>query len=344
MLLRIITVISLLLLASVSLIAQSSPVSGSASGQISGQVRYAEGGQPAFNVIVTCDSFNSGLIGQEYTDRSGRFRFSNLALTQYTITIRVPGYVEEKQTVELQTAPSANLQFQLKADKNSRQPVNSTVRVAEANVPAAAKSEFDQAAALLASGKKEDIESATRHLEKAVAVDPQYLEAQLRLGTAYMDLQKWDKAEQALRKTIEIDLKAANAYFALGELYLRQKKYDQAEKVMLDGLAIETRSARAHLILARVYWEKAAGAKEEAQWRPPLEKSYEEVKRALALDPNLAAAHLLKGNLLFKVRRAEDALHEYEEYLRLDPQGASAEQTRTLIDKIKKALAETKKS
>ncbi|MDQ3819597.1 MAG: tetratricopeptide repeat protein [Acidobacteriota bacterium] len=159
-----------------------------------------------------------------------------------------------------------------------------------------------------------------------------------------MDLQKWDKAEQALRKTIEIDLKAANAYFALGELYLRQKKYDQAEKVMLDGLAIETRSARAHLILARVYWEKAAGAKEEAQWRPPLEKSYEEVKRALALDPNLAAAHLLKGNLLFKVRRAEDALHEYEEYLRLDPQGASAEQTRTLIDKIKKALAETKKS
>lgn len=344
MLLRIITIISLLLLASVSLIAQSSLVSGSASGQISGQVRYAEGGQPAFNVIVTCDSVNGGLIGQEYTDRNGRFRFSNLPLAQYTITVRVAGYVEERQTVELQTAPSANLQFQLKTEKNSRQPVNSGAGVTEANIPAAAKSEFNQATTLLASGKKEEIESATRHLEKAVAIAPQYLEAQLQLGAAYMDLQNWGKAEQTLQKTIEIDPKAANAYFALGELYLQQKKYDQAEKVLRDGLVIESRSARAHLALARVYWDKVADIKEEEKWRPPLEKSYDEVKQALALDPNLAGAHLLKGNLLFKVRRAEDALHEYEEYLRLDPKGPASEQIRQRVDRIKKALAETKKS
>jgi len=63
------------------------------------------------------------------------------------------------------------------------------------------------------------------------------------------------------------------------------------------------------------------------------------VKQALALDPNLAAAHLLKGNLLFKVRRAADAQHEFEEYLRLDPKGQYADQTRALVEKIKKALA-----
>ena len=125
--------------------------------------------------------------------------------------------------------------------------------------------------------------------------------------------------------------------------YLRQKKYDQAERALQDGLAIEMHSAQAHLTLARVYWDKVAGAKEEAQWRPSLEKSYQEVNQALELDANLAAAHLLKGNLYFKVRRAADALHEYDEYLRLDPKGASADQTRALADKIRKALAETKK-
>ena len=213
----------------------------------------------------------------------------------------------------------------------------------DANVPAAAKKELDLATTLSSSGKKADVEGAVPHLEKAVAIYPKFVEAQLRLGTAYMDLQQWDKAERALRKTIEIDPKAANAYFALGEVYLRQKKYDQAEKALQDGFAIETRSAQAHLTLARVYWEKVSGVKDEAMWRPPLEKSYEEVKQALALDPNLAAAHLLKGNLLFKVRRAEDALHEYEEYLRLDPKGESAEQTRALVERIKKALAEQKR-
>lgn len=74
-----------------------------------------------------------------------------------------------------------------------------------------------------------------------------------------------------------------------------------------------------------------------------MEKSYQEVNQALQFDPNLAAAHLLKGNLLFKVRRAEDALREYDEYLRLDPKGEFADQTRALADKIRKALAETKK-
>jgi Tfp pilus assembly protein PilF len=124
---------------------------------------------------------------------------------------------------------------------------------------------------------------------------------------------------------------------------LHQKKYDPAEKALQDGLAIEARSAQAHFTLARVYWDKVAGAKEEAQWRPSLEKAYQEVKQALELDPNLAAAHLLKGNLYFKVRRAEDAEKEFEEYLRLDPNGEFAPQTRELVEKIKKALAQQKK-
>jgi predicted Zn-dependent protease len=347
MLFRIAVNIGLILLAAPLLIAQESRNTGTTlSGQISGQVRYAEGGQPAFNVLVSCDSFNSGRVGQEMTDRSGRFRFSNLGPSQYTVTVRVAGYVEERQTVELLTSPSANLQFQLRADGSSSPASSgssSGSKVLDPNVPAPAKKEFDQAATLLATEKKEDLEKSVPHLEKAVTIYPKFVQAQLMLGTVYMDLGQLDKAEPALKRTLELDPKAANALFALGELYLRQKKYEQAEKVMQDGLAIETRSAQAHLTLARVYWDKVAGVKEEAQWRPPLEKSYEEVKQALVLDANLAAAHLLKGNLLFKVRRAEDALHEFEEYLRLDPKGQFAEQTRAYAEKIKKALAEQKK-
>jgi regulator of sirC expression with transglutaminase-like and TPR domain len=79
--------------------------------------------------------------------------------------------------------------------------------------------------------------------------------------------------------------------------------------------------------------------KDLATARPTLEKSYNEVKRALQLNPDLAAAHLLKGNLLLRVGRTPDALTEFDVYLRLEPKGAWADETRALVDKIKTATS-----
>jgi len=47
-----------------------------------------------------------------------------------------------------------------------------------------------------------------------------------------------------------------------------------------------------------------------------------------------AGAHLLKGNLLLRAGRAADALTAFNEYLRLEPNGAFATQTRALVEKI----------
>lgn len=331
-------IFGLLLLAPSQLLSQTAPIIG----QISGQVRYADSGQPAFNVLVRCDSINSGFCGQETTDRSGRFRFTGLDRPQYSITVRVPGYIEQRQDVELATSPNAYLQFQLRPDGTAK-PAAFAASIVDANVPAGAKKEYDQAAAGLATGKKESIEEAVKHLEKAVGVYPGFVQAQLMLGTAYMDLGQWEKAEVALNKTRELDPKAANALFALGELYLRQKKDEDAEKFLIQGLGIESRSYQAHLSLARVYLDMASKIKDETQARPPLEKAYDHVNQSLKLNPELAQAHLLKGNLLLRVRRAADAQHEFEEYLRLDPKGPFAEQTRTVVEKIKKALESEKK-
>lgn len=326
LLVRFSFLVILMILGSASVLAQ----------QIRGQVRYAESNQPAPRISIACDGTGGNLI--QMTDTSGNF-FFRVSPGQYTCSVHIPGYYDEQQSASL-TDTNSNEYFFFKLRPNGKLVQPATVL--DASVPEPARKEFEKGETALAGGKKENLEEATRHFEKAVALHPQFLLGELKLGTTYMDLQQWDKAEAALKKAIEIDPKAANPYLALGELYYQQKKSPEAEKALMDGLAIEDRSWQGHFTLARLYWDTASKNKDEAQSRPALEKSYEQVKKALELNPKSGPAHLLKGNLLMKVRRAPDALVEFEEYLKLEPKGAMSDQTKALVEKIKKALAETK--
>jgi Flp pilus assembly protein TadD len=311
--------------------------------EIHGQVRFAEGGSPATNVVVRLESYEGGgSISEAFTDASGKFRFTGLARAQYSVRVHQSGYRDAQQTVDMTTTTSGLVMLQLLREASRSTTSTSANGSIDANVPPAAQKEFDKGFLALAQGGKEKTAFAVHCFEKAVSIYPQFVEARLKLGTAYMDLEEWDKAEKALLATIEAQPKAYNALFALSEIYLRQNKMADAERVLAQGLAIQDQSYLGHLNLARVYWEKARAIKDLAQARPALEKSYEEVKRALTLNPALAGAHLLKGNLLLRVSRTSDALVEFGEYLRLEPNGPFAAETRALVEKIKKATAQSR--
>ncbi|HKY44847.1 MAG TPA: tetratricopeptide repeat protein [Pyrinomonadaceae bacterium] len=303
--------------------------------EIHGQVRFAEGGAPAQHVLVRLESYGGGgSISEAFTDRLGKFRFTGLQPAQYSVIVRQSGYRDAQQNVDMQTTSRGLVLLQLTRDRSPGTPT--VVGGIDANVPPAAQKEFDKGVAALAEGGKDKLALAVRCFEKAISLYPKFVEARLKLGTAHMDLGQWEKAEQALLETIEVEPKAFNALFALSEIYLQQNKIAEAEKVLVQGLAIQDHSYIGHLNLARVYWEKSRHIKDLVQAKPSLEKAYEEVKRALSLNPNLAGAHLLKGNLLLRVSRTADALVEFDEYLRLEPKGAFAAETRALVAKIKK--------
>jgi tetratricopeptide (TPR) repeat protein len=256
----------------------------------------------------------------------------------YSVRVKHTGYRDAQQNVDMTTMSSGLVLLQLSRDASASTTMSATGSI-DANVPPAAQKEFDKGVVALGQGGKDKIATAVRCFEKAVSIYPQFVEAHLKLGTAYMDLEQWDKAEKALLATVAVDPKAFNALFALSEIYLRENKIPEAEKVLVQGLAIQDASYLGHLNLARVYWEKARALKDLMAAKPALEQAYEEVKRALVLNPDLAGAHLLKGNLLLRVSRAADALVEFNEYLRLEPNGPFAPETRALMEKIKKATA-----
>src|SRR5262245_48506591 len=61
--------------------------------EIHGQVRFAEGGAPAANVVVRLESYEGGgSISEAFSDRLGKFRFTGLAPAMYSVHIRQDGY------------------------------------------------------------------------------------------------------------------------------------------------------------------------------------------------------------------------------------------------------------
>ena len=306
--------------------------------QVHGQVRYASGGAPVDHALVRLQSFRGGVVSEITTDRTGKFSFTGLVPDQYTVIVKLPGFREEQQQVDLDTANSQYVLVQLSADTSA--PVVSprgSTRIINANVSPEAQAEFDRGRTELIDNK--DIDRSITHLEKAVELSPNFPEAQLLLGTAYVEKHKLDKAERTLLRAIEINPKVAEPQIALGEVYRQQKRYQDAERILTSAIKPSDGSAPAHLTLARVYWDLGLSAKDQQGGRSELEKSWQEINIAMRLSPNLPEAHLLAGNLLFKAHRAKDALPEYEAYLRLDPGGEFAAQTRDLVQKIRQALA-----
>jgi tetratricopeptide (TPR) repeat protein len=301
--------------------------------QIQGQVRYADGNGPAFNVPVECAGSNCS--GYQYTDRNGKFRwaFSGGAgdgTGQYTITVSVPGYLTESRSVTiLDKLQSEYMFFTLRRDPKATGAADGPPAVVNAGAPVAARNAFEEGSKALDAGKTE--ESIT-HLEKAVSLYPNYLEAHLLLGTAYMNSKQWDKADASLRRALKINSKSPEVYFALGELYRQQKKYTEAVKEAQEGLKLDDKSWQGHLTLGRIYADQG-----------DIAKAGPEVGKALQAKPDLAEGHLLAGNLFLKARQAENALTEFQEYLRLEPNGKYAASAKDWVEKIKKALAESKK-
>jgi len=299
--------------------------------EVHGQVRYAAGGAPAERVLVRVERYDGGTVGQALTDSNGTFRFPGLEKAQYTVTVRAAGYREAQQQINLKTSTSEYVTLQLAPDRAATEKTDaaSAPGIVDANAPPDAQKEYALGRKALLEEKK--LDEGRKRLEKALSLYPNFLEAQLLLGTAWMEARDWRKAEAALRRAIEIDPKTAQPHFALGEVYRQQSRYQDAEKVLLEGLKLDERAWQAHFTLGRVYLALN-----------DLAKAGVAAGRALQLKPDLAEGYLLAGDILARARKPADALPMFEEYLRLAPKGESAAETREVVTKIKRALSEKK--
>ena len=292
--------------------------------EISGQVRLTELNEPALEAQVRLERFSGGLVEQMATDRSGRFRFSGLAVGHYTVRVSAPGYQQSQQTVDLRFVFKQYLLFELRRDESISGGRSTKPLVIDARIPPAASEALERGRSELV---KKNVQEAITHFQNALTIYPEYFDARLLLGTALMDARDWQKAEVSLSQALKLKDDDPTVLLALGEVYWRQKQYEKAEATLLKGLKLEDNSWHGYFTLARLYLDQEQ-----------LMKAGQTVGRTLQLKPDFAEGHLLAGNILLRLNQRERAIVEYQEYLRLEPKGEFATQTRELVAKLNKAI------
>ena len=317
-------VLVLILLTCAAAWAQNSPSAGLTS--IKGRARDATTHAQLANVIVTVDSQNAGNAAQAETDGMGKFDFEGLEPAVYIVKIRVPGYREESERLDLTVSGSNYVDFELKPLGNAPAPLpGGSLSARDAAVPEKARREFTKGRQLLEEGK--DLPGSIEHLLKATQIYPKYADAYLFLGVAYMQSNDAAGAKTSLQKAVEADPKLAPAYIRLGVLFNSEKDYPAAEKTLNAALGLNPDLADAQYELGRTYW--AQGRWQDAE---------PHAVKAAALMPAMPPVHVLLGNIQLRKNDGPAALKEFQEYLKLDPTGPFAAGAKTMVDKLQKTL------
>jgi tetratricopeptide (TPR) repeat protein len=291
---------------------------------ISGTVRDAVTHQAIVRVVVIVELRDSGYAGQAETDSSGRFRLQDIGAGQFLVRVRFPGYDEADQKVDLSTIPMAYLNFELRP-KPSTAPravapegPGSYINARLASVPGKARKEFTKARESWQGGK--DPQDCIDHLKKNY---PQFSDAYVLMASVYMQQGNAADAKATLDHAIEADPKLPEAWFTLGMLQNRQKDFAGAEKSLTEGLKLDDAAPQGHYELGKTYL--ALNRPDDAE---------QQAKKAIALLPTMAPAHILLGNIAWKKQDAATALQEYQEYLKLDPKGPMAPGAQAMVKRI----------
>jgi tetratricopeptide (TPR) repeat protein len=175
--------------------------------------------------------------------------------------------------------------------------------------------------------KKHDAKASVDEFKRAIKLDPFYGQAYLLLGVAQMQLGEWSNAQWAFEEASKVEPGNARAYLGAGSALNEQKDYAGAQKALQESLELRPDSSEAHYEMARSLWG-------QGKWQA----AEPHARQAIELNKDYAGPHVLMGNIYLQREDPEAALKEFQEYLRLDPQGSLAPSVKEIVAQIKQAL------
>jgi len=317
------------------------------------QIFMPGGGIPDRSMRFTL-ARDDGRIETVFTDTKGKFQITGDLVrdADYTVTIESDGRSFATTVTMFRTFRNqvAYIPVFLNPFENKKQKRPGVLDVADINVPAEARSAYQQALQDIANGKADD---AIGNLKRALALFPRYARALNDLGVLYLKLNRLDEAAATFNKAIETDRDFLYPRLNLGIVLNRQRKYAQASE-LLGRLYLENPEfSAARLPYAEALAESGHLSEAEKLLRTILEdaklqdsmraealfrlgavlnrenrfaEAVVELQKAIKLEPKAVMAHLQLGVALIQLKRLPEAERELRTAYELGGSSAAAAQ------------------
>jgi tetratricopeptide (TPR) repeat protein len=187
--------------------------------------------------------------------------------------------------------------------------------------------------------------AAATALQTSVRLKPGFARGYVELGSSYLALKNYRKAEQAFLKARSLHDESC-ASCGLGMTYFELQRYDDAEDAFKRSINLNPNDVCPHYESGRMYYE--LGKYQEAittfkrvvrlapshgaymyignahVYAREFDASVDAYKRAIQLRPKDATAHRQLGIAYDYLKRYDEAVEEYKQAVLLDPENAEA--------------------
>lgn len=150
--------------------------------------------------------------------------------------------------------------------------------------------------------KNKNLERAKTLLDKALAIDPKSIDANLLYGDVYTELNNGSLAAEFYNRALDLNRNSARAIVSKGRLYMRSTNYAGAEAEFENAISIDSNYAPAY---------RAIG---DAQFKQgKLSKAKESYKKYLELSKNSCSARIKYAGMLYLSKDYSGALSELDQ-------------------------------
>ncbi len=295
---------------------------------VSGFVRDAQDHTTIEGVQVELRVLTGGTVARAFTT-NGSFRFDRIGSGTYNLVVEQIGYEAASQQVDVLMGPVSGVLVELRRVRDADSVISkgpSTVSRRELSIPRNAHASMEKGMVLLQ--EKSDYQGSVKQFERAIHEYPDYYEAYVQMGVAYMHLGNAANSERALRKSLELSQQHyVDALFWLATLLSNGERFSDAEPLARKGVELDPNSWQANSELARALLG--------------LNRASEAEKSALAavkLRSDHPLLHLLLANIHGQLQNDPALLEDLNNYLRLAPTGPFADQVRQQRTQVQQAL------
>lgn len=149
--------------------------------------------------------------------------------------------------------------------------------------------------------KMEQFKDAIEAYTEAISINPKYSIAYNNRGQVYFNLKNYKKALEDFDRAIESNTSNYNAWTNKGAVFFHQKEYGQAKEAFEKALELNPDYALANVYLAKILLYLGSSA-----------LSYDKINKTLDFDVRNADAWKLKGQLLLKDKKYEEAVESFD--------------------------------